>query len=142
MYIRYLKKNLNAFKPSEHPPVRGQNVKTFRWDHRLRRQNLFMLSFLIFSVLVANPTELLETVANPTRGLLNTDCFMVTQQLSYSKQSADAPEPHSNTFYHAAIDNNAHLQKEWCWRDGEFRLQQHNLSIQSILFTEEELTLV
>ena len=27
-----LKKNLNAPRPSEHPPVRGKNVKTFRWD--------------------------------------------------------------------------------------------------------------
>ena len=24
------------------PPVRGENVKTFRWDHRLQRQILFM----------------------------------------------------------------------------------------------------
>ena len=38
----FLKKNLNASKPSEHPPVRGENVKTFRWDHRLQIQNLFM----------------------------------------------------------------------------------------------------
>ena len=30
----YFKKNLNASRPSEHPPVRGGNVKTFfRWDH-------------------------------------------------------------------------------------------------------------
>ena len=27
-------KKLNASRPSEHPPVRGKNVKTFRWDHR------------------------------------------------------------------------------------------------------------
>ena len=27
-----LKKNLNAPRPSEHPLVRGKNVKTFRWD--------------------------------------------------------------------------------------------------------------
>ena len=33
---------LNASRPSEHPPVRGENVKTFRWDHRLQIQNLFM----------------------------------------------------------------------------------------------------
>ena len=32
----------NAPRPSEHPPVRGENVKTFRWDHRLQIQNLFM----------------------------------------------------------------------------------------------------
>ena len=31
-----LKKNLNASRPSEHPPVREKNVKTFRWDHRLQ----------------------------------------------------------------------------------------------------------
>ena len=28
-----LKKNLNAPRPSEHPPARGENVKMFRWDH-------------------------------------------------------------------------------------------------------------
>ena len=32
----YLKKNLNASRPSEHPPVRVENVKTFMWDHRLQ----------------------------------------------------------------------------------------------------------
>ena len=32
----YLKKNLNASRPSEHPPVRGENVKTLRCDHRLQ----------------------------------------------------------------------------------------------------------
>ena len=31
-----------VFVPSEHPPVRGKNVKTFGWDHRLQRENLFM----------------------------------------------------------------------------------------------------
>ena len=39
-----LKKNLNASRPSEHPPARGENVRTFRWDHRLQIQNLFMAS--------------------------------------------------------------------------------------------------
>ena len=34
-YTHCLKKNLNAARPSEHPPVRGKNVKTFRWDHGL-----------------------------------------------------------------------------------------------------------
>ena len=37
-----LKKNLNASRPFEHPPVRGKNVKTFRWGYRLQRQNLFI----------------------------------------------------------------------------------------------------
>ena len=32
----FKKKILNASRPSEHPPVRGENVKTFRWDHRLQ----------------------------------------------------------------------------------------------------------
>ena len=31
----YLKKNQNAPRPSEHPPVRGGEIKTFRWDQRL-----------------------------------------------------------------------------------------------------------
>ena len=40
-YLSYwLKKNQSAPRPSEHPPVRGQNLKTFRWDHRLQIQNL------------------------------------------------------------------------------------------------------
>ena len=38
-----LKKYLNAPRPSEHLPVRGENVKTFRRDHRLQIQNLFMV---------------------------------------------------------------------------------------------------
>ena len=38
----FLKKNLSASRPSEHPPVRGGNIKTFKWDHRLQRPNLFM----------------------------------------------------------------------------------------------------
>ena len=29
-----IKKNQNASRPSEHPPVSGGNVKTFRWDQR------------------------------------------------------------------------------------------------------------
>ena len=37
-----LKKNMNnASRSSEHPPVRGGgDAKTFRWDHKLQRQNL------------------------------------------------------------------------------------------------------
>ena len=38
-----LKKNLNAPRPSEHPPVREENVEMFRWDSRLQIQNLFMV---------------------------------------------------------------------------------------------------
>ena len=34
----FFKKNLNASRPSEHPSIRGENVKTFRWDHRLQTQ--------------------------------------------------------------------------------------------------------
>ena len=29
-------------KENEYPPVREEKVKTFRWDHRLQIQNLFM----------------------------------------------------------------------------------------------------
>ena len=32
---------MNASRPSEHPPVRGVNVITFRLDHGLQVQNLF-----------------------------------------------------------------------------------------------------
>ena len=34
--------NQNAPRSSEHPPLMGKNVKTFRWDQRLQIQNLFM----------------------------------------------------------------------------------------------------
>ena len=37
--IGCLKKNLNAPRPCEHPPVREKNVKMFRWDCRLQIQN-------------------------------------------------------------------------------------------------------
>ena len=37
VFTATLKKNQNAPRPSEHPPVKGENVKTFRWDHRLQR---------------------------------------------------------------------------------------------------------
>ena len=33
---------MNASGPAEHPPVRGENIKTFRWYHRLQIQNLFV----------------------------------------------------------------------------------------------------
>ena len=41
----FLKKNQNAPRPSEHPPVRGKNnVKTFGWDHnRLLFRFVFVL---------------------------------------------------------------------------------------------------
>ena len=42
MTIQCLRKNLNASRHSEHNPVKGGNVKTFRWDHRVQIQNLFM----------------------------------------------------------------------------------------------------
>ena len=34
-------KNLRASRPSEQLSVRGENVKTFRWDHRYLVRNLF-----------------------------------------------------------------------------------------------------
>ena len=40
----FLKKNQNAPRPSEHPPVRGEKMpkRLVRWDQRLQIQNLFM----------------------------------------------------------------------------------------------------
>ena len=46
----YFKKNQDAPRPSEHPPVRGKNVKTFRWDHRL-----FSFSFSFISLIADGP---------------------------------------------------------------------------------------
>ena len=44
MYLvcMYFKKNLNASRLSEHPPVRGENVKTFRWDHCSKKSVLYI----------------------------------------------------------------------------------------------------
>ena len=42
---------MNASRPPEHPPVRGGNVKTFRWDHRLQIQKLFMAFILLLYVI-------------------------------------------------------------------------------------------
>ena len=42
IYGVFFKKNLNASRPSKHPPHRKKNVKTFRWDHRLKIQDLLM----------------------------------------------------------------------------------------------------
>ena len=69
-----LKKNLNASRPSEHPPVRGGDVKTFlggiigcKYKTSSRHLNGFpmvvtlgqqlLLLFLTFSALVANPKK-------------------------------------------------------------------------------------
>ena len=41
----FLKKNLNAHLDLlSIPQSGGKSVKTFRWDHRLQRRNLFMVS--------------------------------------------------------------------------------------------------
>ena len=40
LQTKCLKKNVNASRPSEHPSIRGENVKTFGWDHRLQVQNI------------------------------------------------------------------------------------------------------
>ena len=47
---RLFKKILNASRPSEHPPVGGENVKTLRWDHSLQIQNLLLFVLLKFRV--------------------------------------------------------------------------------------------
>ena len=48
--------------------------------------SLFLLLFLTFSALVANPKKLLYTVANPARGLLN-------REKKKKKKSGSAPPP-------------------------------------------------
>ena len=48
----FFNKNLNASRPSEHPPVRGGNVKTFRWDHRLQIQKKKLRNILTGSPMV------------------------------------------------------------------------------------------
>ena len=43
IYYVFKEKSERAYYRTEHPPVRGGNVKTFiRWDHRLQIQNLSM----------------------------------------------------------------------------------------------------
>ena len=63
---RCLKKNQNAPRPSEHPPVRGGgNVKTFRWDQRLQIQNLFM-AFKRVSLMVVTLDQQYNVEEKPT----------------------------------------------------------------------------
>ena len=59
------KKTLNASRPSEHPLVRGKNVKTFRWDHnnRLQRQNFFSITPITHSKHV-NTLKFVYTLTN------------------------------------------------------------------------------
>ena len=57
------KKSLNASRPSEHPRVRGENVKTFRWDNRLQRQNKtsswhLNLLVVVYLILVTDPLRI------------------------------------------------------------------------------------
>ena len=65
-YILILKKNQNTPRPSEHPPVRGENIKTFRWDHRLQIQNLFMAFKRVPLSMVVTLGQQCNTGANPT----------------------------------------------------------------------------
>ena len=65
------KKNLSASRRSEHPRVRGKNVKTFRWDHRLQRPNLFSLTDWVPTTAELSTTPRIFTrFANPMRGKL------------------------------------------------------------------------
>ena len=62
-----LKKNLNASRPSEHPPARGKNVKTFGWDHGLQIQNLFAVdSHIQRIVLATEETTVTQQVIHKT----------------------------------------------------------------------------
>ena len=62
---------MNASRPSsEHPPVRGENVKTFvRWDHRLQRQNLFVAN----TIMVSSK----HTTINNRRMLRRSNCVQI-----------------------------------------------------------------
>ena len=50
------KENQNAPRPSEHPPVREKDVKTFRWDHRLQilGSGVMLNSFFLFFLFMEN----------------------------------------------------------------------------------------
>ena len=43
-----LRKNLNASRPSEYPPVRGGDDKTFRWDRRLQRHFMIVVDTAVW----------------------------------------------------------------------------------------------
>ena len=64
----YFKKNLNACRPSEHPRVRGENVKAFRWEHRLQRQNLFMAFKRVPPMVVTSDQQYSNAGEKPTNG--------------------------------------------------------------------------
>ena len=67
MLHRYIIFNcLKRNRPSEHPPVRGENVKTFRWDHRLQRQNLFMAFKRVPLCMVVTLGQLYNVGEKPT----------------------------------------------------------------------------
>ena len=64
----------HANKKTDDRQRTSSSVGLLGFLHLLRRQktqNALLLLILIFSVLVANPKKLLDTVANPARGLLN-----------------------------------------------------------------------
>ena len=58
-------KNMNASRPPEHPPVRGENVKTFsRWDHNRLQKTKPVVSHIqrtgmygVYQELVAQPEK-------------------------------------------------------------------------------------
>ena len=63
---------MNPPRPSVQAPVRGgKNVKTFRWDHRLQIQNLFMAFKRVPRPIGSQPYPIIHVVASPVRGLLD-----------------------------------------------------------------------
>ena len=80
-----LKKNQNAPRSSEHPPVRGKKVKTFRLDHRLQIQVVSRIQ----RIGCQPEKKLLYTMANPARGLLNREKRIRGQK----KKSGSIPPP-------------------------------------------------
>ena len=89
--LRCLKKNLNASRPSEHLPVREENVRTFRWDHRLQNYyNVVVVSHIQRTYWLPTRKKLIYTVANPTRDLLNRESRTKIYSLA-----ASPPPPHA-----------------------------------------------
>ena len=92
--MHYLKKKLNASRPSERPRVWGENVKTFRWDHRLQNTKPLHGRHLHGSPMVVTlgqqynvgekPTVLLYTYINRYAGTPNKTRTKNTMSLDYA----------------------------------------------------------
>ena len=85
-----LKKKMNASRPSELSPPGGKNVKTFRWDRRLQRQNPFM-AFIVVSYIerIGCPPEKLTLHGGQSRS------WSAEQGKENKRESLAAYPPHA-----------------------------------------------